>query len=198
MKIQICVAFHFLLLLSTSAEESVTRTMYDSMAQLVGEPSYPDLWWSERQTCFDSLSPDLSDTLEMAWAGMVKYWEVGGVRYDYWVPCNTARWFEFNCTNLPGLGMDIWEPCNTVSNLAYDRLVVELCNQQDWTLSGQAVKRIAEAFAIVTFGSSFLHGSQTNLGRMQDTRSNDLFAYILHQVGWVVAALLYRSIISPH
>ena len=67
MKIQICVAFHFLLLLSTTAEESVTRAMYDSMAQLVGEPSYPDLWWSERQTCFDSLSPGLSHTLEMAW-----------------------------------------------------------------------------------------------------------------------------------
>ena len=48
-------------------EESITRRMYDSMAQLVGEPSYPDLWWSERQTCFDSLSPGLSHTLEMAW-----------------------------------------------------------------------------------------------------------------------------------
>ena len=50
-----------------TGEESVTRAMYDSMAQLVGEPSYPDLWWSERQTCFDSLSPGLSHTLEMAW-----------------------------------------------------------------------------------------------------------------------------------
>ena len=116
---------------------------------------------------------------------MLKYWEVGGIKDDYWVPCpptNNQRWFEFNCTLQPGMEMAIWEPCNYVSNLAYDRLVVELCSQEHWTLSQQAVKRIAEAFAIVTFGSSFLHGSQTNLGRMQDTRSNDLFAYILHQV----------------
>ena len=40
--------------------------------------------------------------------------------------------------------MAIWEPCNFVSNLAYDRLVVELCNQADWTLSEEAVKKIAE------------------------------------------------------
>ena len=30
--------------------------------------------------------------------------------------------------------MAIWEPCNYVSNLAYDRLVVEICKQEDWTL----------------------------------------------------------------
>ena len=44
--------------------------------------------------------------------------------------------------------MAIWEPCNYVSNLAYDRLVVEICNQKDWTLGEVDVKRIAEAFAI--------------------------------------------------
>ena len=67
MKIQICLSFHFLLFVSSSADQSVTRSMYDSMAQLVGETSYPDLWWSERQTCFDSLSPGLSNTMEKAW-----------------------------------------------------------------------------------------------------------------------------------
>ena len=30
--------------------------------------------------------------------------------------------------------MAIWEPCNYVSNLAYDRLVVELCTQADWVM----------------------------------------------------------------
>ena len=30
--------------------------------------------------------------------------------------------------------MAIWEPCNYVSNLAYDRLVVELCSQTDWVM----------------------------------------------------------------
>ena len=78
--------------------------------------------------------------------------------------------------------MAIWEPCNYISNLAYDRLVLELCHQDGWTMDQEDVRRVAEAFAIVTFGSSFMHGSETQLGRIQDTRSNDLFAYILHQV----------------
>ena len=79
--------------------------------------------------------------------------------------------------------MAIWEPCNYVSNLAYDRLVVEICKQEDWTLGEYDVRRIAEAFSLVTFGSSFMHGSgETILGQLQDTTSNNLFAYILHQV----------------
>ena len=44
--------------------------------------------------------------------------------------------------------MAIWEPCNYVSNLAYDRLVVEICNQKDWALGEVDIQRIAEAFAI--------------------------------------------------
>ena len=80
--------------------------------------------------------------------------------------------------------MAIWEPCNYVSNLAYDRLVVELCNQEDWTQGEFDVRRIAEAFSLVTFGSAFMHGSgETILGQLKDTLSNNLFAYILHQVG---------------
>ena len=31
---------------------------------------------------------------------------------------------------ISGVEMDIWEPCNYVSNLAYDRLLVEICVQQ--------------------------------------------------------------------
>ena len=81
--------------------------------------------------------------------------------------------------------MAIWEPCNFVSNLAYDRLVVELCNQKDWTLSEEAITKIAEAYAIVTFGSSFWHGTETHLGLIQDTKSNDLFTFVLHQAAMV-------------
>ena len=77
--------------------------------------------------------------------------------------------------------MDIWEPCNYISNLAYDRLMVEMCLQQDWALSEHTVSKIAQAFAINTFGSAFMHGSDTNLGGSQDVRSNDLFPYIIYQ-----------------
>ena len=77
--------------------------------------------------------------------------------------------------------MDIWEPCNYISNLAYDRLMVEMCLQQNWTLSKSTVSKIAQAFAINTFASAFMHGSDTNLGGGQDVRSNDLFPFIIYQ-----------------
>ena len=66
---------------------------------------------------------------------MIKYWEIKGSKGDIWLTCDSPnRWFEHNCTMQPGIEMAIWEPCNYVSNLAYDRLVVELCSQTDWVM----------------------------------------------------------------
>ena len=79
--------------------------------------------------------------------------------------------------------MAIWEPCNYVSNLAYDRLMVEMCLQEGWTFPPTTVSYIAQAFAINTFASSFMHGSNTHLGAAQDVRSNDLFPFIIWQAG---------------
>ena len=87
-----------------------------------------------------------------------------------------------NAAKIYILDIAIWEPCNYVSNLAYDRLALEICNQENWTIDELDIRRIGEAFALVTFGSSFWHGSETRLGKDQDTKSNDLFTYILHQV----------------
>ena len=83
--------------------------------------------------------------------------------------------------------MAIWEPCNYVSNLAYDRLVLEICNQNDWTLEEMDVSKIAQAYALITFGSAFFHGSETRLGMLQDNISNNLFTYILHQVQQMIS-----------
>ena len=48
-------------------DDTVTRYMYDTMSQLVGDQMYPDTWWVERQQCFDKISPGLIDTLDLAW-----------------------------------------------------------------------------------------------------------------------------------
>ena len=92
------------------------------------------------------------------------------------------------------LEMAIWEPCNYVSNLAYDRLVLEICNQNDWTLEEMDVSKIAQAYALITFGSAFFHGSETKLGMLQDNISNNLFTYILHQVQQMISQLLNNFI----
>merc|ERR1711963_322163 len=126
-------------------EMTITKAMYDSMSQLVGEEEYPGGWWEEK-----------------------------------------------NCTLQPGIEMAIWEPCNYVSNLAYDRLVVELCSQTDWVMPLDTLNHIRETFAILTFGSSFMHGSETHLGARQDVMSNDLLAFILHQT--LLASVPYDPI----
>ena len=58
---------------------------------------------------------------------------------------------------------------------------MELCQQKAWTFPEKTVKKISESFAIVTFGSAFMHGSETQLGARQDVMSNDLFTYVIHQ-----------------
>ena len=40
---------------------------------------------------------------------------------------------------------------------------------------------IRQTYALLTFASSFYHGSETHLGERQDGMSNALFAFILHQ-----------------
>ena len=86
-------------------EMRMTRLMYDSMSQLVGEPGYPETWWEERQSCLSSISPRLADSLEQAWLGMIQYWEMGGLEGDLWRSCqHQEKWFESNCTQQPGIG----------------------------------------------------------------------------------------------
>jgi len=89
--------------------------------------------------------------------------------------------------------MDIWEPCNYASNLAYDRLMIEMCLQEDWFFSSHTVSKISQAFALITYGSAFMHGSNTELGQKQDTVSNDLFPFIIYQAG--VSNIPYNPVI---
>ena len=79
----------FLLVVVTGEEEvTVTRAMYDGMSRLVGEAEYPGQWWEEREQCLDLISPLLADRLELAWLGLIKYWEQGGAAGDVWQSCD--------------------------------------------------------------------------------------------------------------
>ena len=72
-------------------------------------------------------------------------------------------------------------------------MVVEVCQQHAWTYPSATVNKLAESFAIVTFGSAFFHGSETILGQRQDTMSNNLFPYVIYQSA--VANIPYDPII---
>ena len=73
------------------------------------------------------------------------------------------------------------------------RLVVEMCKQNAWVNPPEKVTKIAESFAILTFGSAFMHGSNTSLGRKQDVRSNDLFPFVIHQAA--MSSIPYSPVI---
>ena len=124
MWIHILVSLSWISLARSSSELPVTRAMYNSISNLMGEAEYPEEWWQERNECLDQLSPNMNDIMEKAWEGMVAFWDSRGQENPggQWPTCdNKTRWFESNCTSQPGLSMDIWEPCNYASNLAYDR-----------------------------------------------------------------------------
>ena len=99
----------------------MTRNMYNTISNLMGEEGYPEYQWQERIECFDQLSPQMNGIMEKAWEGIIDFWESRGQEGDIWKSCDHNKWFESNCTYQPGLGLAIWEPCNYASNLAYDR-----------------------------------------------------------------------------
>ena len=88
MKFNVGVISFIFLVGSIAADDVTTRLMYDSMAKVVGENSYPENWynitylninihyqyiihstlrWSERDICFNQISPSLIDTLNLGW-----------------------------------------------------------------------------------------------------------------------------------
>ena len=123
MKMLICIfaLYSWISLARSSSPLPVTRAMYNSISNLMGEAEYPEEWWEERNECLDQLSPNMNAIMEKAWEGMVAFWDSRGQQGDLWSTCDEKRWFESNCTSQPGVSMDIWEPCNYASNLAYDR-----------------------------------------------------------------------------
>ena len=78
----------FLAVGRVAGEGSLSRRMYDSMARLVGEEEYPATWWEEREQCLATISPRLTERLELAWLGLIQYWEVGGDDWDIWQSCD--------------------------------------------------------------------------------------------------------------
>ena len=78
---------------------------------------------------------------------------------------------EYNPRNLRPVGCKITtiEPCNTVSNLAYDRIIPDLCaNRAALSMRKEYVDAIIQGFGMLSMGSSFMHGSRTSLGMVFD------------------------------
>jgi hypothetical protein len=142
---------------------------------------YPDDEFKKLTDCLATAGPSLYPTAsDAAWTGWTQFGINGGGPDDPWSVNNTAEWMEYDPRNLTYKGhrIPIIEPCNTVSNLAYYRIIPDICtNRAKIGMSDAYVNAIIQGFATLGMGSSFMHGSRTQLGDAFDNIPIGVIAY---------------------
>ena len=154
-------------------------------------------------TCFSRWSTpevDLFNVSDSFWRGIMTFALQGGAMdgSDPWPGSQSERFFEDNPTPLlreqdlssfPLLPSDVTnitivEPCNTLSNTAYLRSILAVCDHErlnDWVLEPEAIQGLVESTLFLGTGSFFFHGSASRLGSRTDNTGIDLMALIAHQ-----------------
>ena len=180
-------------LLALSSSAQILHEALDSMAHLHGvsghfKPSFV----AKLDSCMAKY--ELTKSTTSFWDGFVTYALSNGTLNDPWYENKTHHpWIEFNTTVSDLHNITIFEPCNWVSNVAYYRTLVSVCDKSDWTLSPAAVKGLAQGFALLGSGSAFYHASGTTLGCQVDNIPISILAYLAHQQA--LAALPWSPII---
>ena len=153
---------------------------------------------------------DLSKINDNYWKAFVEYGEQGGGvnGTDPWGGGGRARWIESNPTplvdpkyvsefsNLPSNSSDIliYQPCNTVSNLAYYKTMVAICEtNRQWTFSEDTRRTLVRSALPLGIGSVYFHGSQTALGYWFDISGTSQYFWTGHQA--MLQAIPYQSIL---
>jgi len=172
-----------------AANAGTMREVFDDLTQFgVQLPliRYPSSTFEQITSCMatagDSLYPTASDA---AWAGWTQFGINRGQPGDPWSKDNSAFWMEYDPRNLTFQKnkIPIIEPCNTVSNLAYYRIIPDLCaNRDSLTMGDDYLNAVIQSFATLGMGSSFMHGSRTSLGGVFDTIPISVIAYQYFQL----------------
>lgn len=165
------------------------REVFDDLTQFgVQLPliRYPSSTFEDITACMatagDTLYPTASDA---AWAGWTQFGINRGQPGDSWNVNNSAAWMEYDPRDLTFKKnkIPIIEPCNTVSNLAYYRIIPDLCaNRDTLTMGDDYLNAIIQGFATLGMGSSFMHGSRTSLGGVFDVIPISVIAYQYFQL----------------
>ena len=116
--------------------------------------------------------PELFESQENAWRGVLSYYQHGGQPGDPWGG-NPSSFRERNTTFVPladNQYLKIFETCNFASNLAYYHMNLALARYNNWVLPAAVVRALAQSSAALALGSAFYHGSHTRLGGEADTR----------------------------
>jgi len=128
-------------------------------------------------------------------------------RTDHWGGCtpyvNDTRcpvgpYMRNTSSTFGSDNMVVYEPCNYVSNVAYFRSAVRVCNYANWTASTEEINAVKRGFITLAMGSAFWHDSHTYVGYSFDNNMIAVISYLAHQQS--VAQLPFSSIlheISP-
>ena len=166
-------------------KETPMLDMLDAMQQLMtGEGTFDRDFYEKLRECMGSFDSQLPAAQDGAWQGMIDYWNSNGTEEDHW-GSSRSPYMEQNATSTQFLDMIIFEPCNYASNIAYYHDVTEMCNKQSsdnpLTFSQEYITAFGKIFSTLAMGSSFMHGSHTELGHQQDARPISVLAFLIHQ-----------------
>jgi len=150
--------------------------------------------------CFQRQSPngiDLWNVSDRFWEGFVQYGVQGNLNgSDPWngvhgfmekdpTPFMSANDLDTFPAIDPGApDIMIYEPCNSVSNLAFIRTMLEICEHDKvgkWSLDNATVTGLVRAFNLLTPGSTLFHASGTEMGLYLDEEGIRLFALLVLQ-----------------
>jgi len=171
-------------------QEGTMRDAFNSLTRFgkrLPGVKYPEDKWTAITECMATAAPELYPTAsDAAWDGWTQFGITGGIPGDPWTDHNPSCGFNENDPrNLTFRGhqFPIIEPCNTVSNLAYYRILPDLCNvRHNLTMSDAYANALIGSFATLGMGSSFMHGSRTHLGGTFDNVPIAVIAYQYQQL----------------
>ena len=74
----------------------------------------------------------------------------------------------------------MYEPCNYVSNIAYMHSATKFCTLPEFNSGLDYQRALKRAFASLTVGSAFYHGSFTAVGGAFDVHMISVISYLAH------------------
>lgn len=167
-----------------TAKPDSMREVFDDFtdfATRIPFAKYPDKIFRRITDCMKTAGPTLYPLAsDAAWTGWTQYGIQGGQPDDPWSVNNSAPWMEYDPRNLTydGHGIPVIEPCNTLSNLAYYRIIPDICAKRGTlAMDDGYINAIIQGFATLGMGSSFFHGSRTHLGYTLDNVPISVIAY---------------------
>jgi hypothetical protein len=72
------------------------------------------------------------------------------------------------------------EPCNYASNIAYYHSALRICEYDDWNFDIETRRALKRGFVTLAPGSSFMHGSHTDLGTAYDLNAISVIVYAIY------------------